>query len=82
MKFEEISQSILKKDREIIKKYIEENKHYNANFGQHKIESIHILYNEWHKLFPAIKQDINCSSCRNAVFKFFSKMCEEWSKQE
>ena len=30
MKFEEISQSILNKDREIIKKYVEENKHYNV----------------------------------------------------
>ena len=27
------------------------------------------------------KQDINCSSCRNAVVKFWNTMCDEWSKE-
>ncbi len=39
------------------------------------------MYSFWHKYFPAQKQDINCSSCRNAVVKFWNTMCEEWLKE-
>ena len=43
---------------------------------------MYIMYDQWHKLFPAHKQDINCSSCRNAVAKFWNTMCDEWSKEK
>ena len=42
---------------------------------------MNILFAEWHKLFPAQKQDMNCSSCRNAVVKFFKTMHIEWDTQ-
>jgi len=42
---------------------------------------MYIMYDQWHKLFPANKQDINCSSCRNAVVKFWNTMCEVWLKE-
>tara|TARA_R110002073_G_scaffold72349_1_gene176877 strand:+ start:516 stop:797 length:282 start_codon:yes stop_codon:yes gene_type:complete len=80
MNLKEIAKSVVKADRELIKKAVEENKSYNANFGKHKKEPMYIMYNQWHKLFPANKQDIKCSSCRNAVVKFWSTMCKEWLK--
>ena len=81
MNIQEIAKSVVKTDREIIIKYVAENISYNANFSQHKSEPINLMYNLWHKYFPTQKQDINCSSCRNAVVKFWNTMCDEWSKE-
>ena len=78
MNLQEIAKSVDKTDRELIKKSVEENRYYNANFGKHKNDSMFIMYDQWHKLFPANKQDVNCSSCRNAVVKFWNTMCEVW----
>ena len=80
MNIQEIAKSVAKTDREIIIKSVADNTSYNANFGKHKIDAMYIMYDQWHKLFPAHKQDINCSSCRNAVAKFWNTMCDEWSK--
>ena len=81
MNIQEIAKSVVKTDREIIIKYVAENISYNANFSRHKSEPINLMYNLWHKYFPTQKQDINCSSCRNAVVKFWNTMCDEWSKE-
>jgi hypothetical protein len=81
MNLQEIAKSVAKTDRELVKKSVEENRNYNANFGKHKNDSMYIMYDQWHKLFPANKQDINCSSCRNAVVKFWNTMCEVWLKE-
>jgi hypothetical protein len=81
MNLQEIAKSVVKADRELIKKAVEENKSYKANFSQHKGECINNMYSLWDKYFPTQKQDINCSSCRNAVVKFWSTMCEEWLKE-
>ena len=48
------------------------------NFSQYESNSLTLMYAEWHMLFPAQKQDINCSSCRKAVNKFWETMVEEW----
>jgi hypothetical protein len=81
MNLQEIAKSVVKADRELIKKSVVENRSYNANFSQHKVECINNMYSLWDKYFPTQKQDINCSSCRNAVVKFWNTMCEEWSKE-
>jgi len=81
MNLQEIAKSVAKTDRELIKKSVEENRIYNANFSRHKVDSLNNMYSLWHKYFPAQKQDINCSSCRNAVVKFWNTMCEEWLKE-
>lgn len=78
MNLQEIAKSVVKADRELIKKSVEENRSYKANFSQHKGECINNMYSLWHKYFPTQKQDINCSSCRNAVVKFWNTMCEVW----
>ena len=78
MNLQEIAKSVDKTDRELMIKAVEENRNYKANFGKHKNDSMFIMYDQWHKLFPANKQDINCSSCRNAVVKFWNTMCEVW----
>ena len=81
MNLQEIAKSVVKADRELIKKAVEENKSYNANFSQHKEKCINNMYSLWDKYFPTQKQDINCSSCRNAVVKFWDAMCSEWLKE-
>jgi hypothetical protein len=48
------------------------------NFPTYHAESLTVMYAEWHLLFPAHKQDINCSSCRKAVVKFWETMVDEW----
>ena len=80
MNIQEIAKTVAKTVRELIIKSVEENKIYNANFSRHKVDSLNNMYSFWHKYFPAHKQDINCSSCRNAVVKFWNTMCEEWAK--
>lgn len=81
MNLQEIAKSVVKADRELIKKSVEENRIYNANFSRHKVDNLNNMYSLWHKYFPTQKQDINCSSCRNAVVKFWNTMCEEWLKE-
>ena len=36
------------------------------------------MFAEWHLLFPVQKQDLNCSSCRKAVVKFWETIVDEW----
>jgi hypothetical protein len=78
-------QSIAKKYSKEKQKYfidiLNENDKYNLSFGQHKADCIYKLFDEWHKLFPAHKQDVNCTGCRNAVIKFFKTMHIEWDTQ-
>ena len=81
MNLQEIAKTVAKTDKELIKKSVEENKTYNANFSKHKVEPLNNMYSLWHKYFPTQKQDINCSSCRNAVVKFWNTMCEVWLKE-
>jgi hypothetical protein len=40
------------------------------------------MFAEWHLLFPANKQSINCTSCRGAVCKFWEMMVDEWIEIE
>lgn len=52
------------------------------NFTTYHAESLSIMFAEWHLLFPAQKQDMNCTSCRAAVFKFWETMVDEWIEVE
>ena len=40
------------------------------------------MFAEWHLLFPSNKQDMNCTSCRAAVCKFWEMMVDEWIEVE
>tara|TARA_R110000868_G_scaffold97598_4_gene268346 strand:- start:514 stop:762 length:249 start_codon:yes stop_codon:yes gene_type:complete len=80
MNFEEIAESITLDDREYIKNVVKENNYNLFNYSRHKPDSIQILYDEWHKIFPRHKQDINCSDCRKAVIKFWDEICLKWTQ--
>lgn len=80
MNFEEIAQSITIEDRDYIKNAVKENNNSVFNYSQYKPDSLNILYEQWHKIFPKNKQDINCSSCRKAVLKFWNEICNKWSE--
>jgi TPP-dependent pyruvate/acetoin dehydrogenase alpha subunit len=41
-----------------------------------------LMFAEWHLLFSTHKQDLNCSSCRKAVVKFWETIVDEWIETE
>jgi len=67
-------------DRLKIKESIDKNNEYMKNYPKHHAESIKFLFEAWHNVFPREKQDIKCSSCRNAVFKFWELVNENWNE--
>jgi len=54
------------------------NKNHTRNFTTYHSESLNLMFAEWHLLFPSNKQDMNCSSCRKAVVKFWELIVDEW----
>ncbi len=76
-----ISQTFTETQKKLIINTLKQNDDYTRNFSHHKRECINILFAEWHRLFPANKQDVNCTSCRNAVIKFFKTMHIEWDTE-
>tara|TARA_R100000005_G_scaffold51624_1_gene25012 strand:- start:11523 stop:11807 length:285 start_codon:yes stop_codon:yes gene_type:complete len=80
MNVEEIAKTVPQNVREQIIYVYEINETYKKQFSKHKNESIHYMFDEYHKLFPSQKQDINCTSCRNAVVKLWGLMIKEWKK--
>jgi ribose 5-phosphate isomerase RpiB len=51
---------------------IEQNGKYNSN-------GLQILFNEWHRHFPHIKQQLGCIGCRKAVTKFWNNVNNIWN---
>ena len=54
------------------------NKQHTRNFTTYHSESLNLMFAEWYLLFPSNKQDMNCSSCRKAVVKFWETIVDEW----
>ena len=73
MNFKEIAKGITGSQRKSIQDALIKNTHHVRNFTQHHRDSIILFFSEWHKIFPTNKQDVNCSSCRNAVVKFWNE---------
>ena len=78
MDLKEIAKNYDKNKKQMMIDAVKKNKNYMNNFSQYESNSLTLMYAEWHMLFPAQKQDINCSSCRKAVNKFWETMVEEW----
>ena len=82
MNFYEISKAIKGKRREMIKDNIIALMDYERNFSKYKQEELKLLFSEWHKEFPQHEQDITCSSCRNAVVKFWKEIYSIWEDEK
>jgi len=82
MNFKEIAENYSKKKRSMMTDAVITNMNYTKNFTTHHSESLNIMFAEWHLLFPQNKQDINCTSCRAAVCKFWNTMMDEWIEAE
>lgn len=82
MNFKEIAKGITGSQRKSIQDALIKNTHHVRNFTQHHRDSIILFFSEWHKIFPTNKQDVNCSSCRNAVVKFWNEVNLEWSEEK
>ena len=78
MDLKEIAKNYNKNKKQMMIDAVKKNKNYMNNFSQYESNSLTLMYAEWHILFPTQKQDINCSSCRKAVNKFWETMVEEW----
>ena len=82
MDLKEIAKNYDKNKKQMMIDAVKKNKNYMNNFSQYESNSLTLMYAEWHMLFPAQKQDINCSSCRKAVNKFWETMVDEWIEIE
>tara|TARA_R100000742_G_C4259060_1_gene76902 strand:- start:111 stop:407 length:297 start_codon:yes stop_codon:yes gene_type:complete len=78
MDLKEIAKNYDKNKKQMMIDAVEKNKNYMNNFSKYESNSLTLMYAEWHILFPTHKQDVNCSSCRKAVNKFWETMVEEW----
>ena len=82
MNFKEIADNYSKDKRKMMTEAVIRNQKYIKNFPTYHAESLNIMFAEWHLLFPAQKQDMSCTSCRAAVFKFWETMVDEWIEIE
>ena len=82
MNFKEIAENYSKQKRSMMIDAVINNMNYTKNFTTYHSESLNIMFAEWHLLFPQNKQDINCTSCRAAVCKFWNTMMDEWIEAE
>ena len=82
MNLKEIADNYSKDKRKTMTDAVVENRNYTKNFTMYHTESLNIMFAEWILLFPANKQDINCSSCRKAVVKFWETIVDEWITAE
>ena len=82
MNITEIAKNYSKSKRKTMTDAVIKNQKYIANFTQYEAKSLSLMFAEWHLLFPANKQDMNCSSCRKAVVKFWETMMDEWVVSE
>jgi len=82
MNLKEIADNYSKNKRSMITDAVFKNKKHQRNFPSHHAESLSLMFAEWHLLFPSNKQDMNCTSCRGAVCKFWEMMVDEWIEIE
>ena len=82
MDIKEIAKNYKKEKREMMTDAVVKNQHHMRNFPSYHTHSLNLMYAEWHLLFPTQKQDLNCSSCRKAVNKFWETMVDEWIEEE
>ena len=82
MNFKEIAANYSKNKRSMMTDCVVRNTNYKRNFPSHHAESLSLMFAEWHLLFPSNKQDMNCTSCRAAVCKFWGNLVEEWIETE
>jgi len=78
MNFKQIADNYSKDKRKMMTDAVVKNSNHTRNFTSYHSESLMLMFAEWHLLFPAQKQDLNCSSCRKAVVKFWETMVDEW----
>ena len=82
MNFKEIAENYNKDKRKMMTDAVIKNKNHIKNFPTYHAESLMIMFAEWHLLFPAQKQDVNCTSCRAAICKFWETIVDEWIEIE
>ena len=82
MKFKELAVDYDKKKRKMMTDAVLKNINHQRNFPVYHGTSLNTMFAEWHVLFPNNKQDMNCTSCRAAVCKFWGMMVDEWIEIE
>ena len=78
MNFKEIAKDYSEIKRKMMTDAVIKNQKYTRDFPNYHTDSLNLMFAEWHLLFPTQKQDINCTSCRAAICKFWETMVDEW----
>lgn len=82
MDLKQIAENYSKDKRKMMTDAVIKNKNHARNFTTYHSESLSLMFAEWHLLFSNNKQDLNCTSCRKAVVKFWETMVDEWISLE
>ena len=82
MNFKEIAVNYSKNKRSMMTDAVIKNKNHQRNFPTYNADSLSLMFAEWHLMFPANKQSMNCTSCRAAVCKFWEMMVDQWIELE
>ena len=82
MNFKEVADNYSKNKRKMMIDAVITNNNHQRNFPSHHSTSLNLMFAEWHILFPQNKQDIQCTSCRAAICKFWGVMVDEWIEEE
>jgi hypothetical protein len=82
MNLKETAEKFSPSKKKMITDVVIRQSNHMRNFTTYHSESLSIMFAEWHILFPHQLQDINCSSCRQAIVKFWEMMVDEWIELE
>ena len=76
MNTKEYLKNLTTAEKKEIKKSIKKIEEQRLQDGTAGIELI-FLFDMWHKLFPKVRQNTKCGSCRRAVIKFFTLLSKD-----
>jgi len=65
------------KKQKIIEAVLQNNNSIKTE-GKYHSRGLKILFNEWHRHFPHIRQQLGCRGCREAVTKFWNNVNKFW----
>jgi hypothetical protein len=78
MTIETIANKIEQERKEEIIQAVKQNNDSIEKQGKYHSRGLQLLFKEWHRHFPHIKQQLGCRGCREAVTKFWNNINKIW----
>tara|TARA_R110000824_G_scaffold198575_1_gene382608 strand:- start:644 stop:892 length:249 start_codon:yes stop_codon:yes gene_type:complete len=82
MTIQKIADKVTKENKVKIIEAIKQNNISIKQNGKYNSNGLQLLFNEWHRHFPNIKQQLSCIGCRKAVTLFWENVNKHWNLQE